>query len=109
MRIFIGRQYEWFDWCAHRPVVLFAAECRCCGVPRVRYLKCGLCSNCYHRWHRRGFAGPGPGPSARVPMAENAREYADIITTLSARRAAEQLGRSEREIVRWRRALREAS
>lgn len=109
MRAVTGRQHEWLDWCAHRPVMLLVAECRCCGVPRVRYPGRGLCSNCYHRWHRRGFDGAGPGPSARAPMADSAREYADVITTLTARRAASQLGRSQRQIVRWRRALREAS
>jgi hypothetical protein len=42
-------------------------------------------------------------------MARSAREYADIITSMSARQAGARLGRSAREIVRWRAALREAS
>lgn len=104
-----GRQHEWFNWYPGRTVMPLLAECWCCGSPRVRYLKRGpLCSNCYHRWHRNGFTGPGPGP-ARPPAAENAQEYAHIITSLSARRAAEQLGVSSRTIVRWRTALQEAS
>jgi Homeodomain-like domain len=88
-------------------------ECWCCGRdPRAASSHSrsarGLCYRCYQRWRYRGFTGPGPGPE-RLPRAEHAREYERVITSLSARRAAEQLGISPRTVVRWRAALREAS
>jgi hypothetical protein len=82
------------------------AECWCCGRPG-RHAGRGLCERCYNRWHQHGFAGPGPGPEF-IPQAERAREYAHVITTLSARAAGEKLGISARTVQRWRAALREA-
>lgn len=89
-----------------------AQECWCCGIVRRVHTRTDdgpLCSSCYKRWARKGFAGPGPGPSQRPPVAESIQEHADVITSLPAHLAAERLGRSERQIQRWRRALREAS
>ena len=81
-------------------------ECWCCG--RDGLWGRGLCQRCYSRWYYHDFTGPGPGLE-RIPYAEKAREYEHVITTLSARRAAERLGVSARTVVRWRAALREAS
>jgi hypothetical protein len=100
--------HRWFCWCA--PVTLAVRPCWACTSPRARYFSRGpLCTACYYRWHRAGFAGPGPGPSLKPPVRDSAREYADVITSMPARQAGERLGMSEREIVRWRAALREAS
>jgi hypothetical protein len=82
-------------------------ECWCCGHDKPHCAR-GLCKRCYDRWYHRGFTGPGPGPE-RVPYAEKAREYEHVITSLSARRAAEKLGFSARTVTRYRAALREAS
>jgi hypothetical protein len=65
-----------------------------------------LCRRCWARWWAHGFAGPGPGPEW-VPVIEHAYEYEHVITTLSARAAAEKIGVCERTVTRWRRALRE--
>ena len=87
------------------------AECWACGryKPVESSMRGGpLCSTCYRRWQYHGFAGPGPGPSEKPPVIENVREYADVITSMSAAQAAAKLGRSARTICRWRAALREA-
>ena len=86
-----------------------AAECWCCGRERPddgRHTGRGLCARCYARWQGRGFTGPGPGPEW-VPQAERAREYAHIITALSAAQSARALGVSSRTVTRWRKALRQ--
>ena len=83
------------------------AECWCCGHHRPHKGR-GLCSTCYSRWNKQGFTGPGPGPEFQ-PAAERAAEHAATITRLPAREAADRLGVSTRTIVRYRRALREAS
>lgn len=105
-----GYQYRWFGWCAHRPVQLFAAECWACGSGRIYCrLRGPLCQPCYGRWQRKGFRGPGPGPLQKPPTSDSAREYAHVITSLSARQAAIKLGITQRTVQRWRAALREAS
>lgn len=81
-------------------------ECWCCGRTKQQRAR-GLCIRCYNRWHRRGFAPPGPGPEFR-PAAERAQEYAQVITTFSAAEAGRVLGISARTVVRWRSALRQA-
>jgi hypothetical protein len=83
------------------------AECWCCGRNEYHWAR-GLCQRCYCRWYHRDFTGPGPGPE-RIPYAEKAREYEHVITSLSARRAAEKLGISARTVTRYRAALRETS
>ena len=82
-------------------------ECWCCGRSGEHWGR-GLCCRCYNRWHARNFAGAGPGPEF-APAVDRAREYAHVITALPAAQAAQKLGISPRTVVRWRRALREAS
>ena len=88
-------------------------ECWCCGRdPATVYpgwhSARGLCGRCYNRWQQRGFTGPGPGPEF-MPAAGRARDYEHVITSLSARLAAQELGVSARTVQRWRRALREVT
>ena len=87
-----------------RPII----ECWCCGQMRPRFPR-ELCEACYRRWCRKGFTGPGPGPSLRLAMAERASDYATVITTLSASKAAGRIGVTPRTITRWRRALERAT
>jgi hypothetical protein len=104
------RPHRWFGWCTDQPITLAVWPCWACPSPRARHFSRGpLCGSCYNRWYRNGFAGPGPGPNLKPPIRDSAREYADVIKSMPARQAAERLGRSAREIVRWRAALREAS
>lgn len=83
-------------------------ECWCCG--RQNQVNGGrkLCHRCHDRWRRKGFTGPGPGPEF-TPVLVRARDHEDTITRLSSRNAGAVLGVSHRTVVRWRRALREAS
>jgi len=81
-------------------------ECWCCGARPTLHAGRGLCDACYSRWQRRGFTGPGPGPSLKPPAIESAREYAGVIMTMPARKAAGVIGVSERTVERYRRLLR---
>jgi hypothetical protein len=101
----------WFHWCPAHPVTLVLRECDCCGSPRKVGRSHGrlLCSNCNWRWRYHGFRPGGPGPLVKPPVATQIEEYADVITSLSARRAAEKLGVSSRTVHRWRAALRVTS
>ncbi len=75
------------------------------NVPLTSHGGKKMCRSCYSRWYYRGFQGAGPGPGFSAE-AEQACEYAEIITRLSAAQAAEKLGVSSRTVVRWRKHLR---
>lgn len=82
-------------------------ECWACGRQDQPRGSRGLCVRCYTRWQGRGFAGPGPGLEW-ASQAQRASDHMRLITTLSARDAAAQIGNSPRTVTRWRKALRKA-
>jgi hypothetical protein len=82
--------------------------CDYCGredVPMSSHDGKPICRRCANRWCSRGWTGAGPGPEF-TPAIERAREYADILKTMTTARAAREIGRTTKTVERYKALLR---